>query len=231
MAGVNAVATMNGGDPVVLGRDQAYIGVMIDDLITRPPDEPYRMFTSRAEYRLHLRGDNADARLTPIGRKLGLVDEARWRRYQAKQEDLRAINEILTTHRVGEHTWMELLRRPENTIRTLPGVGAELANGRFDPAAVEQAEIVAKYAGYLDREERAIARFAERESRPIPSRFDFSRVTGLRNEATEKLGRVSPRSLGQASRIPGLTPADLMILMVHLDRGIPKPKTVDAAGA
>ena len=218
MAGVNAVATMGGGEPVVLGRDQAYIGVMIDDLITRPLDEPYRMFTSRAEYRLHLRGDNADARLTPIGRKLGLVDEARWRRYQAKQEDLRAINEILTTHRVGEHTLMELLRRPENTIRTLPGVGAELANGRFDPAAVEQAEIVAKYAGYLDREKRSIARFAEREARPIPARFDFSRVTGLRNEATEKLGRVSPRSLGQASRIPGLTPADLMILMVHLDR-------------
>ena len=219
VAGVNAARHVAGADPVVLGRDQAYIGVMIDDLITRPPVEPYRMFTSRAEYRLLLRSDNADARLTPIGRQVGLVDDDRWRRFQQKQELIRHIRDALSGTARHGMPLIEWLRRPEVRIdelidrAALPATSSVLVD-----QALQAVEIEVKYGGYIHRQQQQVERLAQIESRPIPPGFDFSSIPELRAEARERLSVIGPRSIGQAARISGITPADITILMVYLDR-------------
>jgi len=215
LAGVNAAARVRGTEPLVLGRDEAYIGVMIDDLVTRPPDEPYRMFTSRAEYRLQLRSDNADERLTPIGRRVGLVDDERWRRFNRKREQIAAIEAWLSQSRQGGFALRELLRRPEVRIRELIadfGVAGEV----LLPEVLDAVEIRIKYAGYIARQVREIDRFRQTECLRIPEGFDYSAIPSLRAEAKEKLCRFQPRTLGQASRLSGISPADIAVLHLYL---------------
>jgi tRNA uridine 5-carboxymethylaminomethyl modification enzyme len=208
VAGVNAARfAADVREDFVLRRDQAYIGVLIDDLVTKPPTEPYRMFTSRAEHRLHLRGDNADERLTPVGREIGLVDDQRWNRFTTRQK-------LVETALAATDT--ELLRRPEKTWNDVVAARPELTSVPADVGRL--VEIRVKYAGYIARESKAIERFAQLEEKLIPTAIDYAKVLGLRNEARQKLTKFTPRSLGQALRISGITPADVTLLAVHLDR-------------
>jgi tRNA uridine 5-carboxymethylaminomethyl modification enzyme len=215
MAGVNAALALRGDEPLVLGREQAYIGVLIDDLVTRGVDEPYRMFTSRAEFRLSLRQDNADRRLTPLARQIGLVDAARWERLAGKESEIAAAQELLESTRVGETNLLRLLRRPETTwddaIREAPALAA------ISREAALQVEYDVKYAGYVARQEIDVARQRRLADKRIPSGFNFAAIAQLRNEAREKLSRVQPISLAQATRISGITPADIALLLVHLE--------------
>ncbi len=221
LAGINAVRYVKTGTgDFVLRRDQAYMGVLVDDLVTKPPTEPYRMFTSRAEHRLHLRSDNADERLTPLGREIGLVDDSRWNQYLVRNESLTTAMDFLATQRIGEGTAIDHLRRGDvdwnKLIETLPSAGT------VDPSIGRQIEIRVKYAGYIARQDRAIERFAKMETKLIPTSMDYAKVLGLRNEARQKLVKFTPRSLGQALRISGITPADVTLLAVHLERGMPQ---------
>ncbi len=216
IAGMNAAAKVLGREPVVLGRDEAYIGVMIDDLVTRPPDEPYRMFTSRAEYRLHLRSDNADMRLTAIGRRAGLVDDARWEAFSAKKAAIEAMEAALQARRVDGQSLLGWLRRPETRLAQLCEAHAELAALMPSAAVMEAVEIRTKYSGYLERERKQIERYRHLEARSIPESFDFGSVHELRYEAREKFTRFRPRSLGQAGRISGISPADIATLSLYL---------------
>jgi len=219
VAGVNAARWAGGSDPLILGRDQAYIGVMIDDLITRPPVEPYRMFTSRAEYRLLLRSDNADARLTLVGRRIGLVDDARWRRFTEKQELEKRIRDALAIGRREGRSLLEWLSRPEVRIGDLVDCSlAKTAGGALFEQAMQAVEIEVKYKGYIRRQQQQVERFRQLESKPIPPGFDFCAIPELRAEARERLSLIGPRSIGQAARISGINPADITILMVYLDR-------------
>ncbi len=216
IAGINAVASVRRSEPLVLGRDEAYIGVMIDDLVTRPPDEPYRMFTSRAEYRLHLRCDNADRRLTPLGRRLGLVDDARWAAFQARRACLESLETRLQTTRLEGRTLVEWLQRPGTTLQELATRVPDLDLRGVPAGVIEAVEIQARYAGYLTRELAAIERFRRMESCIIPASLDFGTLTGLRFEAREKLARFRPRSLGQAARISGISHADITTLALYI---------------
>jgi tRNA uridine 5-carboxymethylaminomethyl modification enzyme len=216
MAGINAVRAIRGEETFVLGRDEAYIGVMIDDLITRPPQEPYRMFTSRAEYRLRLRSDNADQRLTPIGRQLGTVDEDRWRRFEARQEAAACIRALARKGHVDGTPLMVWMRRPDADAATFARALARLTDRTFGPADLEQALVDAKYGGYVERQERQIARFRRLEDMTIPPNVDYRSMEGLRNEAREKLLRIAPATLGQAARIGGVNPADITVLWIYL---------------
>jgi tRNA uridine 5-carboxymethylaminomethyl modification enzyme len=215
MAGVNAALKLRGTEPLVLSRDQAYIGVLIDDLVTRGVDEPYRMFTSRAEYRLSLRQDNADRRLTPQGRQIGLVSDERWERFQRKQTEITRVLAILETARFDGDPLLRLLRRPEMNWEHLVTHIPELASIAREVA--RQVEYDVKYAGYVERQEVEIARLRRLQEKRIPASFDYTRLVQLRMEAREKLTRTRPISLAQASRISGITPADVAILMIHLD--------------
>ena len=220
IAGINAVQRLTARPPLILGRDEAYIGVMIDDLIARPPCEPYRMFTSRAEYRLRLRADNADQRLTPIGRRLGTVDDARWDLLQRKLKALAHIGRVCDKGNIDGVPLKTWLRRPEADVRSLADA-LQRANGRasFGNSELEQALIEAKYQGYVSRQDRQIERFRKTESLTIPPGVDYRKLGGLRLEARERLSLLTPRTLGQASRISGVTPADISVLAVHLSAG------------
>jgi tRNA uridine 5-carboxymethylaminomethyl modification enzyme len=232
IAGVNAARRAGGGpfDPFRVGRDVAYIGVMVDDLITRPPIEPYRMFTSRAEYRLRLRADNADQRLTPIGRATGLVDDERWNRYRARRNAVETIRDLCRNGNLGSCPLETWIRRPDADVVSLrAALGREVADD-----VLEQVLVEAKYDGYVARQARQIERFQRLESMPIPPRVDFSAIDGLRQEARERLRAVSPGTLGQASRIGGVSPADVTVLWIHLSKrhrsaGAPPPH-VDSPG-
>ena len=219
LAGVNAVLALRGKDPLVLGRHQAYIGVMIDDLVTRGVDEPYRMFTSRAEYRLMLRQDNADRRLTPLAYDLDLVDEQRWKKFQAKQQEIERIAELLENTHEGSLSLAKLLRRPEANWEALAARLPEL--GGVARAISRQVEYDAKYAGYIARQQVEIERQQRLEARRIPGVLDYNVIPHLRQEAREKLSRVRPADLAQAGRISGITPADIAVLMIYLtaDKG------------
>ena len=217
MAGVNAAQYVaSGSADFVLRRDQAYIGVMIDDLVTKPPIEPYRMFTSRAEHRLHLRNDNADQRLTPVGREIGLVDDSRWRRFGERREQIEAGMALLRSSRLDQGTAFELLRRPEiawsDVASRVPALSV------FPGDVGRQLEIRAKYEGYIVREQKQIERMSNMEQKLIPPTLDYAKVAGLRNEARQKFGKFTPRSLGQALRISGITPADVTVLAIHLSK-------------
>jgi tRNA uridine 5-carboxymethylaminomethyl modification enzyme len=215
MAGVNASLALAGNVPLVLSREQAYIGVLIDDLVTRGVDEPYRMFTSRAEYRLLLRQDNADRRLTALGWQIGLVERARWQRLVRKEAEIAQALDILTTHQAQGASLLQLLKRPEISWSDLVAHHALLS--RFSAEVAEQVCHDVKYAGYVARQEVEIARAERLREKRIPDAFDFSSIAQLRAEAREKLARVRPASLAQASRISGITPADVALLMIHLD--------------
>ncbi len=217
VAGVNAAQyAARGACDFVLRRDQAYIGVMIDDLVTKPPLEPYRMFTSRAEHRLHLRTDNADDRLTPIGREIGLVDDDRWARFSTRRDTVKSGVELLKSSRVDGVVAFDWLRRADADWSTLLQRIPALASLPGD--VVRQIEIRAKYEGYIARQDRQIERFAQMEQKLIPTSVDYATVAGLRNEAKQKFATFTPRSLGQALRISGITPADVTVLAIHLNR-------------
>jgi tRNA uridine 5-carboxymethylaminomethyl modification enzyme len=223
MAGINAALKVKGQPPLVLDRSQAYIGVLIDDLVTKGVDEPYRMFTSRAEYRLLLRHDNADRRLTPLGRRVGLVADDAWQRLGRKEEDIRALTELLRNLRKDNEPLERWLRRPEVDWYRLCELEPALKEGPGSAEVVEQVALEAKYAGYIERQAAQIERFQRLESKPIPAHFDYTAVPQLRTEAREKLSRIRPASLGQACRISGICPADLAVLLIYLGGGRPIP--------
>jgi tRNA uridine 5-carboxymethylaminomethyl modification enzyme len=243
LAGINAARTAKEQEGWYPTRDQAYIGVLVDDLITRGVSEPYRMFTSRAEYRLLLREDNADLRLTPVARDMQLVDDERWRIFERKrdavareQERLRAVflhkadmtpadRELLGDDYVRECSAAELLRRPQRLYRDIESLSAfgrgAWRDGMIDEEAEQvalQLEVQAKYAGYIDRQEREIERHAAQEALPIPGDFDYATVRGLSNEALQRLESARPLTLGQASRLEGVTSATISLLLVYLKK-------------
>ncbi|HCJ27972.1 MAG TPA: tRNA uridine-5-carboxymethylaminomethyl(34) synthesis enzyme MnmG [Pseudomonas sp.] len=234
LAGTNAALRAQGKDSWCPRRDEAYLGVLVDDLITLGTQEPYRMFTSRAEYRLILREDNADLRLTEKGRELGLVDDVRWAAFEHKRESIvqeeqrlkstwvrpatpqgDAIAERFGTPLTHEYSLLNLLARPEIDYRSLiqlTGAGVE------DPQVAEQVEIKTKYAGYIDRQQEEIARLRASENVALPADLDYSAIAGLSKEIQHKLSLARPETLGQASRIPGVTPAAVSLLMIHLKK-------------
>ena len=217
MAGINAARKVQGKEPIILRRDQAYIGVLIDDLVTKGTVEPYRMFTSRAEYRLLLRQDNCDLRLSGIGHDIGLLPGRNYQKFLAKREAIHAELARLHATRVGADTLAQLLRRPEVTYTALPEARTDLA-----PEVTQQVEIALKYEGYIQRQEVEVEKFKTLEDKQIPAWVDYATVHSLRNEARQKLGKIRPGTIGQASRISGVTPSDVGILLVWLKRG-PNP--------
>jgi tRNA uridine 5-carboxymethylaminomethyl modification enzyme len=236
MAGINAVLSIRGAEPLVLSRDLAYIGVLIDDLVTKGTDsEPYRMFTSRAEYRLLLREDNADLRLTDLGHKIGLSDDVANARVSAKKKAVESLagflgnNQIKATAEInlrmesfgsapltGSVTLSQLLRRPEITMERLRDLVLDLPKVALDVDA--QVEIQFKYEGYVSRQLATVERFQKMENVRLPDNIDYSQISGLSREVSEKLARIQPRSLGQASRISGITPAALTLLSFYVKK-------------
>ncbi len=237
LAGVNAALKIQARDAWLPQRNEAYLGVLVDDLVTSGVTEPYRMFTSRAEYRLQLREDNADLRLTETGRRLGLIDDQRWAAFSAKQEAIEKEQRRLDSIRVlpgilpeqdairvlgksieREYTLTELLKRPNVTyvsLMTLPGAGEPVVNAQV----AEQVEIQAKYHGYIQRQQEEVSRQAQYENTLLPKDIDYCAVKGLSNEVQQKLNQHKPETMGQASRISGVTPAAISLLLVHLKRG------------
>jgi len=242
LAGLNAALRVLGRDAWYPRRDEAYLGVLVDDLVTRGVSEPYRMFTSRAEYRLMLREDNADLRLTEVGRKLGLVDDARWEAFERKRDAVareceRLRSTWINPRMVGEedairvlgqpiereYSLSDLLRRPEASyegLMTLPGAGPAIE----DAQVVAQVEIQTKYQGYIERQRDEVMRREQYDALPLPADLDFAAIRGLSAEVRQKLAAHRPETLGQASRISGMTPAAISLLLVHLKRGNPRQK-------
>lgn len=236
VAGANAALQVQQKDPLILRRDQAYVGVLIDDLATMGTKEPYRMFTSRAEYRLLLREDNADSRLTAMGREIGLVDDARWAKFNDKMEAVESelqrlrgqwihpdhaatpeLNTMLKNPVSREHSLEELIRRPEMTYSQLMEIES-VGPGLEDPIAAEQVEIQIKYAGYIARQMDEIAKTQRHENTLLPVDMDFSNISGLSNEVIAKLTEARPETIGKASRISGITPAAISLLLVYLKK-------------
>ena len=219
MAGINAALMLRGEEPFTLRRDEAYIGVLIDDLVTKGTREPYRLFTSRAEYRLLLRHDNADRRLMAYGHKYGLIDDAAHDKLRAKESAIAEAMAYLESTKSGKATLLQMLRRPEVTWEGLLTTHPDLARLGTPPDAAEQVEIEVKYAGYVERQRRQVERFRDLEKWSIPPGIDYEEMREISNEARQKLRTVQPRSLGQASRISGVSPADISMLMVYLKAG------------
>ena len=236
VAGINAALKIQGREPMILDRAGSYIGTLVDDLITKGADEPYRMMTSRSEYRLVLRQDNADERLTPIGRKIGLISDDRWQRFQKKEEQKKQeieraqktilppsdeLNDILVSHGTSAVTsgvrLAELIRRPQMNYEILAPV--DKSRPDFPPAVFENVEIELKYEGYIKRQKAQIEETRRLENHRLPQEIDYTKLTGLRTEAQERLNKVRPASVGQASRIYGVSPADISVLLIWLEKG------------
>ena len=220
MAGINAALALVGKEPLVLRRDEAYIGVMIDDLVTRGVDEPYRLLTSRAEYRMHLRWDNADLRLMGHGRRLGLIDDESFRDFDAYREAVATV--LGEAESLGSPMQPFMPDDVDGAAVDDPLASFAIQDGAWSRSRRDyQVWIQNKYSGYMERQRAEISRFKTLEAKRIPESFDYAGVPGLLREAREKLSRIRPNSLGQASRIPGVTPADLSILLIFLRRGQP----------
>lgn len=217
MAGINAAQKLKGEKPLVLSRNEAYTGVLIDDLVTMGTQEPYRMFTSRAEYRLNLRHDSCDQRLTQKGYAVGLQKQENLERLQAKLERMETVKELLAKRRMGEKSALQTLKMPEITIADLEAQMPELSS--FEQPILYQVELDVKYEGYINRQERQINRFEKLESLVIDALMDYDAVEGLSAEGREKLKKIRPLSVGQASRINGVRNSDIAVLILHLDRG------------
>ena len=235
MAGINAVLKISGKNPLVLGRNEAYIGVLIDDLVTKGTNEPYRIMTSRAEYRLVLRQDNADLRLTEKGYQVGLATEERYQRYLQKKENVAKemtrmeeksfapseVNSFLEAHGTspvqGRISMAELLKRPQITYEDLAEIDDE-TRPDLSYHEVTQLEVQVKYEGYINKQLSQIERFKKLEDRKLSQDIDYSSIEGLRIEAAQKLNQIKPESMGQASRISGVSPADINVLLVYLEK-------------
>jgi tRNA uridine 5-carboxymethylaminomethyl modification enzyme len=213
MAGINAARRVQNLEPIVLRRDQAYIGVLIDDLVTKGTTEPYRMFTSRAEYRLLLRQDNADMRLSEIGYKIGLLPERHYKEFCAKKESVENELKRLNLTFYDKNNLAKILSRPEISYKNLPKRDESLSE-----EIVQQVEIEVKYAGYISRQELEVQKFKKFETKSIPDTFDFAAVPSLRLEARQKFAKIRPTTIGQAARISGVSPADISLLLVWLKR-------------
>jgi len=218
IAGVNAIRKLNGADPLVLSRDQAYIGVLIDDLRTKQIDEPYRMFTSRAEYRLALRSDNADRRLTRIGRSVGLVDDLREQRFSSKLADIERLTAYLKSNRRDGKSLWQLLKQPNSNLPNELADDETVKGLAVSGDVIAAACIDAKYEGYLARQGQQIAAFRNLENIKLPPDLDYNQISHLRCEAKEKLTAFCPSTLGQAARIGGITPADITVIQIHLKK-------------
>ena len=245
MAGINATLKLKEQEPLILKRSDGYIGVLIDDLVNKGTNEPYRLFTSRAEYRLLLRNDNADLRLTEYGRKIGLVSDERWRVFQQKIEDIKEVHTWLMGTKFngrdenvaaylkskesapidGGISGMDLLKRPNIDIRDLARLDGK--EGRWEDEPLKEEEIEVKYEGYLKKQREQVARFDKTEGRQIPDDIDYKDVSGLRLEAAEKMTEIRPYTIGQASRISGVSPADISVLLVYLTEHKGKEKNND----
>jgi tRNA uridine 5-carboxymethylaminomethyl modification enzyme len=247
LAGVNAGRFASQEEAWVPRRDEAYLGVLVDDLVTRGVSEPYRMFTSRAEYRLQLREDNADLRLTETGRRLGIVDDARWDAFNRKRDAIAREQERLRLHHLGprnlaperaealfgqalerEYSLADLLKRPGISYAGLMDA-AGLAEPVTEEAVVAQIETQAKYQGYIDRQRDEVARQSREEDTRLPPELDYRTVRGLSFEVQQKLNQHRPETLGQASRISGITPAAIALLLVHLKRGLNRAVTAEGS--
>ena len=227
MAGINAARKVQNLQPIVLRRDQAYIGVLIDDLVTKGTSEPYRMFTSRAEYRLLLRQDNADLRLSQIGHEIGLLPDRNYQQFKLKREAIGKELKRLQSTFNNSDLLAKILSRPENTYQDLPDKDETLS-----AEVTQQVEIAVKYAGYIERQELEVKKFKNLEDKAIPATFDFSTVPSLRIEARQKFGKIRPATIGQAARISGVSPADISILLVSLKRwgAASAQKDLDSSG-
>ena len=233
IAGINAALKIQGKEPLILDRASSYIGTLIDDLITKGANEPYRMMTGRSEYRLLLRQDNADERLTPIGYELGLISDERYSRFLRKQEQIKAerkrvaetvippskeLSEILVSRETSDVTTgirlIDLLKRPELSYEALAPVDKDRPG--LDRAVFEQVEISVKYEGYIKKQLAAVENMRKLETKRLPDGIDYMSITGLRLEAQEKLSKIKPLNIGQASRISGVSPADISVLMIYL---------------
>lgn len=211
MAGINASRKVLRKDPIILQRNEAYIGVLIDDLVTKGTSEPYRMFTSRAEYRLLLRQDNADQRLSRLGHELGLLPDQNFKHFQNKEALINQEIARLQSTRHENNLLSQILKRPEIQYTNMPG-----ANLGLPVEVQQQVEIIIKYQGYIERQEMEVQKFRNMEDKQVPDWMDYGKIPGLRNEARQKLIDIQPRTLGQASRISGISPADISLLMVHM---------------
>jgi tRNA uridine 5-carboxymethylaminomethyl modification enzyme len=224
VAGANAGLAVLGREPLLIDRSSAYIGVMIDDLVTKGVEEPYRMLTSRAEFRLLLRHDNADFRLTPLGRSCGLVDDHRWKHFQERAGQSETLQGKLKTTKHQDQTLEKILRRPESSWQDIAALSAELDPRLWLESAISHVVTETKYSGYIERQALHVEQFQRLEEKKIPADLDFSLMTTLRFEAREKFAKLRPHTVGQAGRLSGITPGDVATLLILLKKGPDLPR-------